>query len=239
MGDRAMRYFPKYQDFGSPDDMFVSLMTEHSGTSLFQKLQNQFQKRHENPMAFIRFLQGIPSPKQSYFALKVFQEHLEQSIQPFVSQIPPDSVVILLWRRNLLEAYVSLQIALSTNHWMNVETTAEDAITVDKAAFENYMASTKLFYHQIQTAFAENNVTFTAFEYHTDLSDTSRQEETIRHLQHLLRHKPDSKVTNEVMQGLWTTKQATVSLEERILNWNEVVEWGYNRPTEDWDNLFP
>lgn len=239
VGDRAMRYFPRYQDFRTPDDMFVSLMTEHSGTKLFRKLQQQFGKRHDNPMELIQFLQKIPSPKQSYFAFKVFPEHLKQSSQAFISKIPPDSVVIVLWRRNLLEAYVSLQIALSTNHWMNVETTAEDAVTVDKAAFENYVTSTKLFYHQIQTAFAENNVTFTAFEYHTDLSDTSRQQETIRHLQHLLQHTPDSKVTHDVMQGLWTTKQASVPLQERILNWEDIVNWGYDRPTEDWENLFP
>jgi LPS sulfotransferase NodH len=239
MGDRAMKYFPKYQEFRAPEDMFVSLMTEHSGTELFQKLQDQFQKRHDDPMALIRFLQGIPSPKQSYFALKVFPEHLGDSIEPFIAQIPRDAVVIVLWRRNLLEAYVSLQIALSTNHWMNVEVTAENAIQVDKTAFENYVASTTYFYHQIKTAFAKNNVTYTAFEYQTDLSEESRQQETIRHLQHLLQHRPDSKVTNDVMQGLWTTKQATLPLNEQVVNWNNVVEWGYNRPLDEWENLFP
>ncbi|GAX11943.1 hypothetical protein FisN_8Lh031 [Fistulifera solaris] len=239
MGDRAMKYFPKYQEFLAPDDMFVSLMTEHSGTELFHKLQDQFQKRHDDPMAFIRFLQGIPSPKQSYFALKVFPEHVEDSIEPFIAQIPRDAVVIVLWRRNLLEAYVSLQIALSTNHWMNVEITAEDAIRVDKTAFENYVASTTQFYHQIKTAFVKNNVTYSAFEYQTDLSEAWRQEETVRHLQHLLQHRPDSKVTNDVMQGLWTTKQATMPLKEQVLNWDDIVEWGYNRPIEEWENLFP
>jgi hypothetical protein len=239
MGDRAMKYFPKYQEFRAPEDMFVSLMTEHSGTELFQKLQDQFQQRHDDPMALIRFLQGIPSPTQSYFALKVFPEHVEGSIEPFIAQIPRDAVVIVLWRRNLLEAYVSLQIALSTNHWMNVEVTAEDAIRVDKTAFENYVVSTTHFYHQIKKAFVENNVTYSAFEYQTDLSETSRQQETIRHLQHLLQHKPDSKVTNDVMQGLWTTKQATLPLEEQIVNWDDIVEWGYNRPFEEWENIFP
>jgi len=161
---------------------FVKSHTEGDEWMTYGSLFRSFESRNENPFEWIEYIQNIPSrAKWSFFAFKVFSEHLEDlSLDPplFIGAMEQKQVngkYIVLWRRRIIESFVSYKIALNKRSWITARTSARDSIHINKKEFEDFIAKKKMYYEGIRDSLLHYGLPFEVFEYDRDLSDMFRQ----------------------------------------------------------------
>ena len=235
--------------FTSPDGVLETALDE-LGTSpsqrqVIEELQHVISRRLDNPSGVLDFIHRIPSHlPQAYFVMKVFPDQVTRlmrtTISHFVSLLANmKTQYVILWRRNMLEIFVSFQIAKQRKKWTNVGTTEDDAIQVDRAELEQFIEKTARFYKQARDYFASNSIPYQEFEYDRDLSDEQHHFNVVQRIQTDLLHQPDDEqLLRSVLDPPGLEKQAVVPLSKQIVNWNDVESWGYSESSEEWPDLF-
>ncbi|GAX11944.1 hypothetical protein FisN_8Lh032 [Fistulifera solaris] len=237
------------QTWTEPEQVFAAVTTSSSIDSsqqrILEELQHVFTHRLEDPAPFLEFLHRIPSTMpRAYYALKVFPFHvldlMKMSVTDFLAlfESMPKTQYILLWRRNMLEIFVSFQIALTRKGWVNVASTQDNAVQVDRNELEWFVQRLADFYHQAGNYLSTKSCHI--FEYDQDLSNTTQQLNTVQRIQtEILQLPSNEEQVQMVVEKAGTTKQAIVPLSQQIVNWEEVQQWGYSESSLDWPNLFP
>lgn len=205
----------------------------------------------ENPMKLLRNLLTIPSWSQNRFvAFKIFdwqfREYLGESPESFFEdmiQLPggDDPTVIILWRRRIIESFVSFQKAIITEAWTTKDKQAGvqvGPVRVKKDELERYIADEKEYYNSVIKILTKLGRKFEVFEYDHDLSDSDKQVETIGRLSGIFGLSPDAIDRQEVIGLVEIRQQSEDRLDEEIENWEEVVQWGYGGKTDEWEDLF-
>ena len=235
-----------------PEVYLESLQNQLSAGGLKwpRELIKVFQNRSDKPYDLLDFLSSIPSKsKTAFFAFKVFKGHLEEaSMTPQTmvdalkksSQHGKSAKFVVLWRRRLIESFVSEQIAHLSENWAHATTSASNAIVVQKDKLEKYIEDKRGYYLGVKKALLDAGVDFEVFEYDRDLRQVPQQVGTMKRLLGLI-FGPLDDVTihpKEVFEHVHTEKQAVVPLHEQVENWDEVLEWGYGGESEEWEDLF-
>ncbi|GAX14134.1 hypothetical protein FisN_8Hh027 [Fistulifera solaris] len=235
--------------FASPDEIFVTAFAElgqnSSQRKVIEELQKVISERLENPAAVLDFIHRIPSHlPQAYFVLKVFPDQITRlmntTIQRFMSLFSDmETEYVVLWRRNMLEIFVSFQIAKARKKWTNVGTTEEDAIEIDRSELEEFIEKTTRYYKQARNYFALHSIPYEEFEYDRDLSDEQNHFDVVQRIQTNLLHQPYNKqLLRSVLSPPGLAKQAVVPLSMQIVNWDDVESWGYSEFSEEWPDVF-
>jgi hypothetical protein len=230
-----------------PEQVFAALATSSDSTQqrIMEELQHVFTHRLEDPAPFLEFLHRIPSTMpRAYYALKVFPFHvldlMKMTVTDFLAlfESMPETQYILLWRRNMLEIFVSFKIALTRQGWVNVASTQDNAVQVDRTELEWFVQRLADFYQQAGDYLSTKSCHI--FEYDQDLSNATQQLSTVQRIQtEVLQLALNEEQVQMVVEKAGTTKQAVVPLSQQIVNWEEVQEWGYSESSLDWPNLFP
>lgn len=246
-------WYTNRTQFASPEQVFTAALGEMTTTvsqkqQVLLEFQQVFDQRFNHPAPFLQFLHRIPSSTQyPIFALKVFPYHvmdlLNLNIADFISlfsQTMENAQYVILWRRNLLEIFVSFHIADRRNAWVNVGSTHEDAILVTQSELEWFVQRTTDFYHQARDCLESQSIPYEVFEYDHDLSNATQQQDTVQRIQTTLLHQElwNEELARTIVGKPGTAKQATVPLSQQIVNWNDVQQWGYSESSEDWPDLF-
>jgi hypothetical protein len=235
--------------FASPDELFTAACAElndkPSQQDVLQELQQVFHQRYNKPEGFMNFIHRIPSllPKP-FFALKVFPYHIFDQMNTTVADyasifadMNPEYVV--LWRRNILEIFVSLKIAKQKSGWTLQGTTHNDAIAIQRPELDWYIQNLVDFFTQARDYFDSKSIPYHEYEYNRDMLDAKGHPHIARKIQTEILHLPrDEKVIQDVFAYPHLAKQATVPVSEQIQNWDEVKSWGYNAVAEEWPDLF-
>ncbi|GAX11941.1 hypothetical protein FisN_8Lh027 [Fistulifera solaris] len=235
--------------FTSPDEVFATALSELGQSSsqrqVIEELQNVISQRLENSAAVLDFIHRIPSHlPQAFFVLKVFPDQITRlmktSLQRFMSLFSDmETEYVVLWRRNMLEIFVSFQIAKARKKWTNVGTTEEDAIKIDRSELEEFIEKTTRYYKQARNYFALNSIPYEEFEYDRDLSDEKNHFDVVQKIQtNLLQQPYNKKLLRSVLNPPGLAKQAVVPLSKQILNWDDVESWGYSEFSEEWPDVF-
>jgi LPS sulfotransferase NodH len=235
--------------FASPDEVFEIALSESGKSSahrqVIEELQGLISQRLENPAAVLDFIHRIPSHlPQAYFVLKVFPDQITRlmktTIQRFMSLFSDmETEYVVLWRRNMLEIFVSFQIAKARKRWTNVGTTEEDAIEIDRSELEEFIDKTTRYYKQARNYFALHSIPYEEFEYDRDLSDEQNHFDVVQRIQTNLLHQPyNKKLLRSVLNPPGLAKQAAVPLSMQIVNWDDVESWGYSEFSEEWPDMF-
>ena len=210
-----------------------------------------FNHRYKSPVQLLQYIHRIPSySKRAYFGVKIFYFHIvdyfSKTPSQFVNallggedQVGSEGKYIILWRRRVIEAFVSEQIAKQTGGWVQRKTNKNDTVVVDKDQLEAFIQAKMTYYTSIRDNLVQHDVDFEVFEYHRDLEDSSRHLSTVRRIQDILQVPGANAAEAVVQDGNYMQKQAQVSLSELVENWKEVVEWGYGGEVDDWEEVFP
>lgn len=202
----------------------------------------------DNPAGLVRYLRSIPSySSRPYLAMKVFNEHMLHILKvtplQFLSLIdlaPQTDKVFILWRRRMIESFVSYKIAMATNKWRHdgKKTTQVKSIVVDKAELEAFIKKKEVYYSSVRQALTTAGIDFEVFEYNRDLLHPSDQLATIERVIPTLGLSSNHVDANEAFESIDIVKQNDKPINELIQNWNDVVDWGYGGETEMWKDLF-
>lgn len=226
------------------------LLVSAGGLTWPRKLIEAFQNRSDKPYDLLSFLSSIPSKsKTAFFAFKVFKDHLnEGSMTP---QTMVDALTkprrhsksvkfVVLWRRRIIESFVSSQIAHVSGNWIHATTSADNAILVEKDKLEMYIEDKRRYYLDVKEALLGAGVDFEVFEYDRDLRQVPQQVGTMKRLLGLMFDSSDNVAISpkEIFKHVHIEKQAIAPLHEQVKNWNDVVEWGYGGKSEEWEDLF-
>jgi len=227
---------------------FVRNQTTEDEWLAYQSLFQTFDHRDQFPVDWIHHIHHIPSRAQkAYFVFKVFSEHLDaMSLDPYVFITTMESYqmnakYVVLWRRRIIESFVSYKIAVKKNSrdsWMGGQTSAQDTVYVDKKELEVFISTKKRYYQGIRDALVRHGLSFEVFEYERDLGDCPKQIQTVLRLQAILGMSGGNPIADEVLNEIHVTKQAQVSVDSQIENWDDVVAWGYGGETDSWEALF-
>jgi hypothetical protein len=139
------------------------------------------QKPNFDPFGTVKYILSVPSySDRPLVAIKLFEWHLAQVLEKTPKQFldgigfnPMTGKSIVLWRRRMIEAFVSEKVAKSNNVWSvhdNGEGETVDSIKVDKAELEDYIAQEERYYTTVRHTLTEAGVDFEVFEYDNDLS---------------------------------------------------------------------
>lgn len=100
---------------------------------------------HGNPGAFIDIVaQAASRQRKQAYCFKIFEDQLDwHKIETDILARPQMHLVLLV--RTALDAYVSLQKAALTQHWMSLDTT-NVAVTLDAEAFAAWLVQKRTWY---------------------------------------------------------------------------------------------
>lgn len=206
--------------------------------------------RRENPYEYLDFLNRVPATSsQGYYAFKVFRDHIPamgHSVQSFADMIrncQSHTKFAVIWRRRMIESFVSFKIAMAKSVWLTDETTRSDAIYVDRRELEREISQQQQYYRSVHSVLDKlvGPGGYEVFEYDRDLSNKYDHLSSLQRIKGFLNLPNTTMVNEEIlkMTALKQKKQARVPLEAQILNWDEVCEWGYCGGVDEWEDLFP
>jgi hypothetical protein len=213
----------------------------------FRPLLERFNERGKRPMDLFNYLKHAPwASKRPLVAFKIFSYHFDAiSMTPlsFVNSMEETAPAkyVVLWRRRVIEEFVSRQIAKETGKWHNMQegkSKAVRTVAIKRAELEDYIQERKNYYESIRSSLAANGVDYEVFEYARDLKEPDEQVHTVKRIKQFL-DLATQDTEEAILQELFYAKQAQVPLSEQVLNWGEVVQWGYGGEVEDWEDLFP
>lgn len=229
---------------------FQQLMKKLEST---KRLLNEFRERFKSVSKYLRYMRSVlpQISKRPFFAFKLFDFHLKKNgadmpVDKFVQELKDtwrkgsdgDTLkVIVLWRRCMIEQFVSNKIAANRKKFMALPTTEKDAIHVDKHELEEYIKKKRRYYLNVQKALVDNGVSFEVFEYDRDIKNDSSKFESRKRLLEMLGLSSEEQ-EDERGKLAKTKKQAIAPLNKLILNFEEVKAWGYVRPLDEWEDLF-
>lgn len=256
---RASKYevldlIPLYELFGKDTETQASgisrissvMMNECEATDK-QRIQATYLHRFEDPQGLLQFLTQIPSRSRNpYFTFKVFDfqlHRLQMTLPTFVDSMSKlrgnkKTKYIVLWRRRVIESYVSHTIAMKTGAWLKRVTAEENAIVIQKEGLEEFIEDNHRYYRAVREALDASNADYQVFEYDRDLSEEQRQLQTMKRIAGILGLSDEDVDVNSVHKKLSLVKQAQVPLEKQVKNWQEVVDWGYGGEVDEWVDLF-
>lgn len=146
----------------------------------------------------------------------------------------------VLWRRRMIEPFVSYGIALAKHSWEGEQKTQADAIYVDRTKLERFINEKRAYYLSVRSSLEELGVDYTVFEYDCDLKDAPSQLKAIQSIKSPLNVSNGAMASNEAILGHSTMeKQSQVPLQDMVLNWEEVCGWGYCGESDAWEDFFP
>ena len=216
--------------------------------SFLRPLFRAYKTRMENPMSLFKYLRLASWPsKRPLVAFKIFDQHMfELGITPpkFLKEMEKTTPAkyMVLWRRRLIESYVSKVIAEETNAWtaalekkLNV-TSAVTTVSIKKKDLENYIRVIQNYYKSVRHTLESKGIDYEVFEYSRDVKDPENQVITSQRMADFL--NLNVTVTAELVEGNSVKKQAKSSLAEQVENWDEVVKWGYAAEVDGWLDVF-
>jgi hypothetical protein len=224
---------------------FFARLKEESGSAWllsYQKLMDAFNSRYKRQADWINYISSIPSASEhSILVFKVFREHLDElSLSPiqFIKSLRHvNCLPIVLWRRSIIETFVSYKIAVKKNSWLLENTTEKDTIHVERLELELFLDEKRQYYESIRDGLAANGIDVDVFEYGHDLSNRDAQLKTVTRLQERL-GVGGNNLAERIIAETVLKKQAQVPLNQQIENWDEVLTWGYGKCDHDWDDIF-
>lgn len=250
---KMYKFISRSCDIPNPTETATStLETEialkSSNSTMLQNIEQGFQTRHAQPQLLLEYLARIPTrTRLSYYIFKVFDDHIKESalgtpgnLVDIVRHEDENARFIVLWRRRIIETFVSYKIAMARNEWIdkavNVQT---DKIVVEKAELEDFVQETRNYYLNVKHSLNDRNQHLVVFEYDKDLRTLQDQEATVAQIESIL-GLDDGKPSRakETLSRLSRKKQSDVDIKELITNWDEVVSWGYGGDVEEWEDLF-
>jgi predicted transcriptional regulator YdeE len=240
-GEKSM--FQQRFDFQSEQELYEYLRKD-GHPEIYEPLIATHSNRYKDPLSWLHYVESIPSTGDyGYVEYKVFDHDMLEigisSPELIDSMQSSNTKFVINYRRNLLESYVSQKIAEASGNWVGAKTTSDDAITINRQEFEDYIKAKETYFQEIRDHLERKNIPYSVFEYNTHLGAEPQQRDTLRHLQKLLRLRVDDTIVEDIMAGLRRKKQSTVPVREQIRNWEEVVQWGLGKEKdEDWDDLF-
>ncbi|MBY0526426.1 MAG: hypothetical protein K2R98_23735 [Gemmataceae bacterium] len=182
---------------------------------------NDYYHDGTDPVAYLeKNVYGWPSPAEKKAAgFKLFYTHLrDRGTVAFWDWLAAnrDIRIIHLYRKRLLEAFVSYAIANRTHEWLQMAnapagTAAHTPLTIDTEQLKRYIDENIEYFEQMQSTFASHPLL--TIEYHADVCD--RFEDTMQRIETLLDIE-----SMPLPQKL--RKQAKLPLSEEVANWHEI-----------------
>ncbi|KAL3915854.1 MAG: hypothetical protein SGILL_005450 [Bacillariaceae sp.] len=220
-----------------------------SQASIYNTIDTVLGERLEEPEAVLGLLHQLPSfADKGYYAFKVFSQHLRKGALggtptravEMVQGIDQGSKFVILWRRRMIETFVSFELAKLTGKWVNFNSSMEAApetVTLDRKDLQKFVDTEREYYLSIKHALEDKGLNFAVFEYGQDMQDAESQTSTIKRLERLLGHHGKS-LADSAISHLKLAKQQQKELHDVVENWDEVVAWGYGGQVEEWEDLF-
>lgn len=149
----------------------------------------------------------------SYTGFKLFNEQLEYC-KLSLGQLLDDlcsPLLIILYRKNLLDTYVSLKIAFQTDIWYCEEETNPYSVVVDWDNFQQYVKTERMRWRSSLSATEGMKKIFVSFE-----ELTENQDETMRKVFAFLNIK-------KCIVGVNSVRQNPLPLAKKITNYEEIM----------------
>ena len=207
-----------------------------------------FQSREISPNRLLDLLASIPvKTRRAFYAFKIFEGHIHDTgfgtpgnVVDMVRERDENAKFLVLWRRRIIESFVSYKIAEARDSWVdkavNVDT---DKIHIDKVELERYIDGTRNYYLGVKQSLYDRNQDFEVVEYDKDLSSLEGQEAMVAKIESILGiDNVEPSKAKETIAHLTRKKQSNVDIKELVTNWDQVVSWGYGGVAEEWEDLF-
>jgi hypothetical protein len=222
-------------------------MTKNNSVVL-DEIEQVLAARQKNPKEVFDLLYRLPSfADQGYYAFKLFSAHVKTetfgsplAVVEMVRKHDPGTKFAILWRRRMIESFVSYTMAVSTGAWSVTDKntrTPPESIHLEKEEIDAFVTAQRQYYLSVKQALETEGVEYTVFEYSRDLLDSSSQLKSIQRLEQMLGGQGAS-LANETMSLLALKKQQESDLSDIVENWNDVIAWGYGADAEAWEDLF-
>lgn len=225
-------------------------------STVFENMELLYRNRRSDPQSLLKALVRAPSVASNgaFFAFKVFSSHFKTDtfggdigkliriVRSNTISIDTKPKFIVLWRRRMIESFVSFQLAMATRQWTsNNEKAAPSPTTIkiDKSRLIGYVNRQRSYYMSVKRALeAEGDVDYLLLEYERDLLYERDQLSTIKTLEREVLETNGQSLAEATIAHLSLRKQQTQDLASLVENWEEVVQWGYGGGFEDWEDLF-
>jgi LPS sulfotransferase NodH len=229
------------------EKVLASKMTKNNSVVL-DEIEQVLAARQKNPKEVFDLLYRLPSfADQGYYAFKLFSAHVKTetfgsplAVVEMVRKHDPGTKFAILWRRRMIESFVSYTMAVSTGAWSVTDKntrTPPESIHLEKEEIDAFVTAQRQYYLSVKQALETEGVEYTVFEYSRDLLDSSSQLKSIQRLEQMLGGQGAS-LANETMSLLALKKQQESDLSDIVENWNDVIAWGYGADAEAWEDLF-
>ncbi len=156
-----------------------------------------------------------PRLRLSCTGFKLFNEQLEYCKLSF-KQLLSDlysPLLIILYRKNLLETYVSLKIAFQTDIWYSEGGSNQFSVVVNWDEFQHYVKTERRRWKSSMTSCEGRNRLFVSFE-----ELTENQDETMRKILAFL----DVNTERHTI-GVSSVRQNPLPLDKKIRNYEEIM----------------
>ena len=214
--------------------------------------------RFQDPVIFLRNIIDIPTSSQNPFvAIKTFQYHIKEDLSMSLKQYI-DTIIsskenynddvkpkhnpkfVVLWRRSMIESYVSHKIATVSGKWIFAATNETSAIVAEKKEIEKFIKYDRHWFEEVRDVLTRANIHFEVFEYERDLLSEEGKKSSIQRLASLLNYDDIKNAQVEkAISKIKATKQAQVPIEKQVKNWDKVLEWGYGVGSANaWPDIF-
>lgn len=171
-----------------------------------------------SPYTLVNYLMTQLLSWSPYSGCKIFCQQLEHHRLPFADLLNAlrDPPVIVLYRENLLETYVSLQLAFKTGVWFSVEeNNKRSSVEVDFEEYRHYAEEERRRWRVTLSAFAKRSKKRVHFLSYEDLN--ANKEECLAGVFKFL-HLSSCKTI------AYSKKQNPTSLFEKVSNFDDLKE---------------
>lgn len=207
----------------SGSELLVGLLKCHPDLECYWEILNreellQYRLRGASGRSLTNYILARLLPLKPWFpyiGFKLFNEQLEYCRLPLGDLLdalhnPP---VIVLYRENLLETFVSLKIAFKTNVWYSEDKVHHCSIEVDWAEFKEYVDMERRRWRRSMSALQRHRAILVSFE---ELKE-KKQESASRLFAFL-------GVKSELEVKASTIRQNPLPLERKVVNYQEVLQ---------------
>ena len=218
-----------------------------SQSPIAQYVEEKFQLRHAEPGGLLGLLSSIPvKSRRAFYMFKIFNGHIKKSafetpgaVVDVVRGRDKNAHFLVLWRRRIIESFVSYKIASARDAWTDKAVDVKtDKIRIDKVELEEFIEWTRDYYLGVKQSLLDRNQDFEVIEYDRDLSSLDGQESTVVKIESMLGLDDEPSRAEETISNLSRKKQSTVDIKELVTNWDDVVRWGYGGEAEEWEDIF-
>jgi LPS sulfotransferase NodH len=203
----------------SGSTLLTQLLNSHPQVQCGGELLNREElKNHADKQSLSNYVLANLIPLKfgvSYTGFKLFNEQLEYSKLSFRSLLHDlkSPSLIILYRENLLETYVSLKIAFATNVWYSNadQETNQCRIEVNWEEFQEYVETERRRWQKSMSVIAGIDKVFVSFE---DLVEN--QDTTMKKLLTFLKLREGNFYA-------WSRRQNPLPLSDKISNYKDIM----------------